>query len=211
MAGFGQNGGLTTRPVREYELGDWLSYKNCNYPTSIADGDEFVFFGTSGGILPYHKYGRYWDAPYTTSDGLADDSITAVVFDPVTRYLWAAHRKGISYLTPAALKWINRDYNIHLPASNPVNRIGVNSMAVWSMAPGGFIITNNKILGYDQGLVKHAPEDIRWGLNQDDPLPAFGIYFLDDGYQFTHDGVIIDQEFRRFPVTLFSQDINRDI
>ena len=40
-------GEVNRQPVRIYELGDWITYKNCNYPTSLSLGHEYVYFGTS--------------------------------------------------------------------------------------------------------------------------------------------------------------------
>ena len=207
---FAQN--VPINPVRIYKMGDWVTFKNCNYPTSLTEGVEYNYFGTSGGVIPYQRYGRYWEEPYTVSDGMAGDFVTAVLYDRSTNYLWAAHEKGLSYLTPAAYQWMNiSKVDIHLPEHNPIDRLGTDGTSIWVQAPGGFLFTVNKILGFFQSMETTIPDNVVWSPNSFDPLPSFPDYIIDSNYQFENRGLIIDNEFREFPISVFITDKSRDV
>ena len=64
-----------------YEPDDWTSYSMTRWITSLAEGREYVYFGTSGGVTRYNFYSNKWDTPWTTSDGLADNFVQAVAYD----------------------------------------------------------------------------------------------------------------------------------
>ncbi len=202
----------SVQPVRIYRMGDWTSFKNCNYPTSLTEGVEYNYFGTSGGVIPYQRYGRYWEEPYTVSDGMAGDFITAVLYDESTNYLWAAHEEGLSYLTPTADRWMNiSKEDLHLPEHTPVNRLGTDGTSIWVQAPGGFLFTVNKILGFFQSMETEIPDNVVWSPNSFDPLPSLPDYVIDSNYQFEQRGLIVDNEFREFPISVFITDKSRDV
>ncbi len=207
--GWAQNDGQL--PVRLYQMGDWRSYKNCNYPTSLTNAYEYIYFGTSGGIVPYQRYGRYWEMPYTVSDGLADDFITAVLYDESTQFLWAAHRKGLSFLTPSAETWTNIPTGSYLPWDVQIDRLGVSAAAIWATAPGGFLLKINKILGNLQSYEHELPTDVIWSPSMSDPLPRLDDYFITPRYRLENRGVIIDEEFREFPLSFFISDVREDV
>ena len=203
---------IPRQPVRLYKIDDWISFKNCNYPTSLDKGLEYIYFGTSGGVVPYHYYGRYWENPYTVSDGMAGDFVTAVLYDKTTNYLWAAHEKGISYLEPAADSWKNIScLDLHLPENNPVDRLGTDGNSIWVQAAGGFLFSINKILGFYQSSAPEIGEDIIWSPNSFDPLPELFDYIMNSDYTFMRSGYIMDREFREFPLSIFFIDQNMDI
>jgi len=196
---------ISVQPVRIYQLWDWITYKYCNHPTSLSEGIEFIYFGTSGGICAFHKYGRYWAEPHTTSNGLSDDFITAVFYDNTTAYLWAAHNAGISYLTPASQRWVNiskRDLN--LPESNQIFRIGTDGKAIWIQAEGGYLFTVNKILGYFQEMRSSVSDGVIWQPNTDNRATDIRTYSIDPDYQIDGRGVILDQNLREYRVTIFA-------
>ncbi len=195
---------ISDNPVRFYDLGDWLSYKNCNFPSSLSEGREYIYFGTNGGIVLYHKYGKYWEAPYTVSDGLADDFILAVLYNKDTGVLWASHRAGVSYLLPTADRWenINKDFLI--------NRLGADEKGVWGLDEYGQIHEIKTNFG-DINSNSVRRENIVWGPSYLDGVPDFSDYFIDGPYQFLPDGVIIDNELREFSLDLFFVDSNQDI
>lgn len=203
---------IPLHPVRVYRIGDWVTYKNCNYPTSLTKGPEYVYFGTSGGVIPYHHYGRYWQEPYTVSDGMAGDFVTAVLYDENTNYLWAAHEDGLSYLTPNADRWINiSNEDLHLPEYTPINRLGSDRNSIWVMAAGGFLFTVNKIVGFFQSMEPDVSDDVIWSLSSFDLLPRFSDYVIDGQYEFMKRGSIMGYEFREFPISVFLVDESLDI
>ena len=202
---------ISDRPVRLYQLWDWISYKYSNYPTSLTEGVELVYFGTSGGIYAFHKYGRYWTEPFTTSNGLSDDFITAVLYDETTRYLWAAHNKGVSYLTPSSFRWTNiSNADLNLPETNRILRLGTDGNAIWVQTEGDYLLTINKILGFYQAEEESASEAVKWQPTSLDGVPDMRGYTIDQDYQIDGRGLILDQNLREYRVTVFAK-INNDI
>ncbi len=207
---------ITTPPlaaqVRIYDLKDWISYKNCNYPTSLSVGNEYIYFGTSGGVVPYHKFGRYFEAPYTVSDGLPADFINAVLFDTQTNYIWAAHDDGISYLSPTAERWQTTSTKSILPENNPVNRLGRDNHYIWAVAPGDYAFKIDKTIGtiLEQLGTGELSSHIHWAQTMQDPVPALGDFFANSPYRYENSGVIIDEELREYNINLFHMDKNRN-
>lgn len=201
-------GGAQEQEVRLYELEDWISFKNANYPTSLSVGYQYVYFGTNGGVLRFHKYGKYWEEPFTTSNGMATDRITAIVFDPTTNYIWVAHEHGVSYLSPSAENWENVANNEFAPG---IKRLGYGSGSIWVQLQDGAYLTLNKQLGDFQEYREEVSEFVRWGQSQHDQLPDFSDYFLNADFRFEPPGNIIDTDFREYPINLFFTDVNQDI
>ncbi|MDD5540153.1 MAG: hypothetical protein WCY30_04990 [Candidatus Neomarinimicrobiota bacterium] len=200
--GFTQD--ISDQPVRIYQLWDWITYKYSNHPTSLTEGDEFIYFGTSGGVYAFHKYGRYWTEPHTTSNGLSDDFITAVFYDNTTTYLWAAHNAGISYLTPASQRWTNiSKKDLNLPESNQIIRLGTDGKAIWIQAEGGYLFTINKILGYFQEMQSSASDAVVWQPSAGDGVPDIRTYSIDQDYLIDGRGLILDRDLREYRVTIF--------
>lgn len=89
-----------------YEEGDWVSYTDFRYVNSISVGYQYIFFGTTGGLTRYDRYLNRWDNPYTTSDGLPENWIERVAFDPATEYVWCLTRSGfVNYYQPTEKRW----------------------------------------------------------------------------------------------------------
>ncbi|MCD6441196.1 MAG: hypothetical protein J7L86_05355 [Candidatus Marinimicrobia bacterium] len=199
-------------PVRIYNLEDWVSFKNCNYPTSLSVGNEYVYYGTNGGVIPFHRYGRYWQDPYTVSDYMADDYISAVLFDPTTSYIWVANEQGISYLTPSAENWENvSKRRLGIPDSESIIRLGYDMSSVWLQTSDGALKTLNKYLGFYRGSADNQSDLIKWAPSRLDPLPSLQKYFINQPYRFEHDGLIYDDNFRSFPISIIFTDTNLDL
>jgi len=208
--GVAQN--IGDHPVRIYELWDWVTYKYGNHPTSLSEGIEYLYFGTSGGVYAFHKYGRYWTEPYTVSNGLSDDYISAVLFDHTTNYLWAAHRKGISYLTPVAQRWENvSKAQLHLPESNQILRLGTDGNAIWVQAEGGYLFTISKIMGFHLEMKSAVPTTVEWQPTIQNAVPDIRNYSIDHGLQIDGRGVVLDSELREYKVTLFDAELSNDV
>jgi len=199
-------------PVRVYQLQDWVSYKNSLYPTSLTNGIEYVYFGTSGGVIPWHKYGRYWCPPFTTSNGMSGDFVTAVLFDQSTNYLWAAHGNGLSYLTPTENTWNNvSKSSLNLPAAEPIIRLGSDPDKLWGQTADGHFFTVNKVLGFYLASQTTTVPGIRWEPCSYDPLPEIPNYAIDRDYHYDPRRVFIDSNLRDFPIVLFHVDASRDV
>lgn len=50
--------------------GQAVSWSDFSYITTIMVGNDYVWFGTTEGVLRYHRYEHRWYDPFTASDGL---------------------------------------------------------------------------------------------------------------------------------------------
>jgi len=190
--------GKNNTQVREYDLEDWMSIKNCNYVTSVCEGRDYIYFGTNGGVIPFHKYEYYEEPAYTTSDGLADDYITAVFYDNSTQYLWAAHRKGISYLSPTDEAWTNKEYfNQYDPQVVRIGNLGKKIVAEMSDQTTMTLYKSNDFDG-DSGI-----NSTKWSRSaSSQPIVVNGAYTTNSGYWVRNDGIVQDNDLREFPWNL---------
>jgi ligand-binding sensor domain-containing protein len=78
-----------------YRPGDWVSYTVLRYVTSIAQGFENIYFGTTGGISRYNFLTDQWTEPLTESDGLLDSRVELVAFDLERNELWVKTYSGV--------------------------------------------------------------------------------------------------------------------
>jgi len=90
-----------------YRQGDWISYSDFRWVTSIALSPRYVFFGTTQGITRYNRYTQKWEYPFTTSTGLLDGWVEDLAYDPHRGELWAKTKKGICGYQPAFEDWIS--------------------------------------------------------------------------------------------------------
>ena len=88
-----------------YDPGDWVSYTNLSFVTSIAGDDETVYVGTTGGVARYDRYADQWRTPLTVSDGLLDNQVKDVLIDPNTNDVWFKTDAGYSVLWPKSDTW----------------------------------------------------------------------------------------------------------
>jgi hypothetical protein len=93
----------------KYLEGDWVSYSVFRYVTSIAYDYQYVYFGTTGGVTRYDRYKQHWDTPFTTSDGLPDNWIRNVAYDPTKDVVWADTYGGAAVYYRVFGEW-TKDY-----------------------------------------------------------------------------------------------------
>jgi len=93
----------------KYLEGDWVSYSVFRYITSIALNFDYVYFGTTGGVTRYDKYTQHWAPPFTTSDGLPDNWIKNIAYDPERDEIWADTYGGPAMYHPVFGEW-SREY-----------------------------------------------------------------------------------------------------
>jgi len=195
-----------------YAPGDWISYSTTRYVTSIAIGNPYVYFGTGGGITRYNYFSNAWDYPWTTSNGLADNAVTAVAFDVSTGYLWCATRSGVSYLDPASERWKNLFADeVGIPPFDEVTSIGVSADELWLETRSGRLFRGDK---YSGNFFAYVPNPGEPGFNsqtqwfgerapKSENLPRF---FMKSGYLFDPRGEIQDFRLRRYQVTVAAPD-----
>lgn len=196
--------------VREYDLGDWLTIKNCNYVTSLSESHNYIFFGTLGGVIPYHKYNNYEEPAYTTSDGMSNDEVTAVYFDNSTQFLWAGHRLGISFLAPSAEKWVNAYFFRN--RGERALRIGSYSGKIVVQTSASLIYLNN-LTGKTAPMADPDTNmNIQWNVSRaDGPIELEGIYTIDPPLRLQNNGVVLDGEFREYEFNLMYVNNLKDI
>ncbi len=99
---------LTELPYAKgkYMPGDWVSYSVFRYITSIALDYDYVYFGTTGGVTRYDRFNHSWASPFTTSDGLPDNWIKNIAYDPERNEIWAD-----TYAGPAVYQRIFGEWN----------------------------------------------------------------------------------------------------
>jgi len=88
-----------------YYPGDWISYSVFRFITCIAKDFEHIYFGTTGGVTRYHIYQKSWELPFTTSDGLLDNRIRKIAYDPSIDELWFDTPSGASVYSPIFEEW----------------------------------------------------------------------------------------------------------
>jgi hypothetical protein len=103
-----------------YELDDWISHTSSNrFQNAVMDERNIYFATLDGGILRYNYLENYWDYPFTTSNGLPENSVLKVTYDPETGYLWAFFRKDVAVFLPSIETWISRSEAYDWPYTPP--------------------------------------------------------------------------------------------
>lgn len=195
-----------------YEQGDWISYSVARYVTSIAVGNQYVYFGTlHSGVTRFDQFQNRWDFPWTTSNGLADNDIWTVAFDFDTGYLWCASHTAVSYYQPTAQRWTNffKD-EFGLPRADEIESIGVASENIIFESRGGRRFETNKyggvILLANNGGVSQPRNNIHWFGRRARRRSPFPHFFMSDGYLFDPGGLVEDFNFREAEIVASVED-----
>ena len=151
----------------KYDSWDWVTYRFSQDITSISDGPEHIYFASPGGILRYQTFGRYWDYPITTSQGLSDFTVTAVYYDFHTNILWASTSSGLDYSIDGGGRWnqVSRD-ELGLRDRELIIRIGSTAEELYCVTPSQIIkvdhLSGFLIMPYAEPPSK---DHISWGLS----------------------------------------------
>jgi ligand-binding sensor domain-containing protein len=80
---------------------------------------DYVYFGTTGGVIRYDRYEKKWETPFTKSDGLPDNWIRNIAYDPGKNEIWVDTYAGPASYQPAFREWY-REFNFpqDLPKSD---------------------------------------------------------------------------------------------
>jgi ligand-binding sensor domain-containing protein len=89
----------------KYLPGDWVSYSVFRYVTSIAQDYDHIYFGTTGGVTRYDRFARKWGTPFTTSDGLPDNWVRDIAYDPNRDEIWADTYAGAAVYQEIFGEW----------------------------------------------------------------------------------------------------------
>ncbi|MCB9502969.1 MAG: hypothetical protein H6696_13645 [Deferribacteres bacterium] len=190
----------------KYEQGDWITYAQNRFVTSIALGSQFVYFGTTGGITRYNYWENVWDFPFTISSGLADNNVKAIAFDEHTSLLWAATQTAVSVYTPSSERWEN--YFLDAPGISgygEVVDIGFDDRSVYFRMSGSNILTCSNTGGPLFVSDGHYDGTVKF-LNTAAPRANFPHYFMDFGFVLLQNGTIQDSRLHEAKITAVLND-----
>lgn len=88
-----------------FEEGDWVTFTDFRYVTSVAISQSVVYFGTTGGIIRYDRYAGKWLDPLTVTDGIPSAWIDNIAFDPDWDRIWVTTPDGNAYYQPIFKRW----------------------------------------------------------------------------------------------------------
>ena len=101
-----------------FRPGDWVTYGNFRYVTSVAVGFTHVYFGTTEGILRFDRNRRVFELPLTKADGLPDNYIRQLAYDHLTDQAYASTSQGAAYFLPAFGEWYASSFPDSLGSQN---------------------------------------------------------------------------------------------
>ncbi len=193
-----------------FRQGDWISYTMTRFVTSAGIGPNYVYFGTTGGIIRYDYFANQWDYPFTTSSGLADNYVTAVAFDMTTNILWCGTRTAISNYQESSQRWSNtfKDESGISPYDAIVS-IGFGRTSAFFETSSGLMYRSDRyggpiFIASRADVLKDGP--VSW--NGWRSLRSFNFpnYHMTNGYLFSIDGYVQDTRLRRAKVTAMIND-----
>ena len=88
-----------------FREGDWVTYDNFRFITSVAQDQSYTYFGTTGGVIRYDRFAKRWLDPMTVTDGIPDKQIDNIAYDPDYDRLWVSTRFGDAYYQPTFQRW----------------------------------------------------------------------------------------------------------
>jgi len=88
-----------------WNIGDWVSWSNFRYVTSVAGDYKYLYFGTTGGVMRFNKYMRTFEDPWTTSDGLADSWVVRLYYDQPNDEVVIDTKAGLSRYNLTFQRW----------------------------------------------------------------------------------------------------------
>lgn len=141
-----------------YNPGDWVDYTNFKFVNAVAADNEVVYFGTTGGIIRYDKYGQKWLDPITTVNGLPSNTIQELAYNFQYNELWAITDRGSGRYNITFESWYDDNdfpYNLVINNWNP-SRFPTLFMPFQYDYSNGFISDPNMqrfqiTVGYDDG------------------------------------------------------------
>jgi ligand-binding sensor domain-containing protein len=129
--------------IRGYYPGDWVSYTNTRYIRTIAVGFDYVYFGTTEGILIYDMGFNEWKDPITRSDDLDDQDIRMIAVEPDDSRIYVSTASGAYMYETTFDQWSRIDaFPMHLMDDN----LDLISNFQKYMPPAGFHALSPNIL-----------------------------------------------------------------
>jgi ligand-binding sensor domain-containing protein len=96
---------LMTSYTGGFEEGDWVTFTNFRNVTSAATDQTIVYFGTTGGVIRYDIFAKKWLEPLTVTDGLPNERVDNIAYDPEWDRIWVETPSGNAYYDPTLERW----------------------------------------------------------------------------------------------------------
>lgn len=193
----------------KYKPQDWISYPVMRFVTSIDQGDEYIYFGTTSGVCRYQFYKEEWDTPFTTSNGMENDRVIIVYYDYTTGNLWCATEIGLSYRIPTTGEWYNIGYPVNIKGG--ISDIGGGEKFLW-LKKGKIYYQGDKFgTMFSRSDKQSAVEDnIRW--SSDGMVNSLPYFFMNnEKYIYDPEGYIKRLDLRKYRITYAFKDNFRSI
>lgn len=129
--------------TQAYDRKVWTNYPNMNFVTSLAEGNSKIYVATTGGIRRYDRFRNQWLSPLTTIDGLPNNHIQKLTFDPKTGDLWFDTPTG-------SARWISRLEKVSFAGQNPGFPHNLLPSIPNVFPPFGYFLENRWIRGPHQ-------------------------------------------------------------
>ena len=191
----------------DYRVGDWISYSNLKYVHHVAVGMHYIYTATTGGIGRFDRYKEQWTWPWTVSNGLADNYVTAVGYDADTSFLWAATSTAVSYLHPASQVWTNIFIDeMGFRDTDRVTSIGFDNSYVWLEINEKWLMRGNKTFGNFLPATATEATNVKWNGARIENIDEIGYYLVEGPYFFDESGFLQDYNLRQFEITSYITD-----
>lgn len=82
-----------------------MAYTSLRFVYSVVESQDYLYFGTRGGIARWNRFRERWELPLTTADGLRDNEVRRLAYDPSTDELFADTRLGVSVYRSLTREW----------------------------------------------------------------------------------------------------------
>jgi len=191
-----------------YKPGDWITYANTRFVSTIAVGFNKVFIGTGGGILRYDAIKNQFDYPLTTSNGMLDNDVQVVAWEQRTDYIWAATRTGLQYYDPLSRQFRTAPYfELGMNSRQEVLSIGFDMQNIWIHTPDKFYITTYSLFGCQPS--EPPKGEVVWFGALALRKTALPNIFTSNESGYTYypaEKVFADRDFRKYPVRYYVTD-----
>ncbi|SYZ74826.1 conserved hypothetical protein [Candidatus Zixiibacteriota bacterium] len=138
---------LTLIPAGSYSFqilkGLVVNYGDFSYVSSIAVGFQYVYFGTTSGVIRYDIGKDNWGDPMTGIDGLRGRDIRAIKVSRDDQDVWVRTNQGIFEYTDAFDRWDEVD---QMPSDEPTNGRHLRPDPSYFPPPGFTYLTTGSIV-----------------------------------------------------------------
>ena len=111
----------------------------------VALPDGFIWMATSAGLVRFD--GREC-LVFTTSDGLPDNSIKRIAYEPQTRALWFITSRGRT-------GWVNARNEVVIPAQPKLRRLDMVELAAGTSGTMWLADAHGEVIGYQNDKIVH--------------------------------------------------------